>query len=227
MKYLFVVAHPDDEVLGGGATIHNLVMAGETVDVCILCGYAEARMYRPETDKLKEDIVKSQTTLGVRNARAGSFRDSSLNIYPHQDIVRFIENCILEFGSDVIITHHPVDLNADHQTVSQCCQEAARLSQRKTTDAPALKQLLYMEVLSSTDWEFNRGVRAFRPNLFVEVGEEAIQKKIEALMQYRGVMREFPHPRCEQIINGLAAYRGGQSGVRYAEAFEVVFKLGL
>ncbi len=28
MKILFVVAHPDDEVLGAGATIHKLVTEG-------------------------------------------------------------------------------------------------------------------------------------------------------------------------------------------------------
>ena len=28
MNYLFVVAHPDDEVLGAGATIHRLISVG-------------------------------------------------------------------------------------------------------------------------------------------------------------------------------------------------------
>lgn len=29
MNYLVVVAHPDDEVLGAGATIHKLITEGE------------------------------------------------------------------------------------------------------------------------------------------------------------------------------------------------------
>ena len=227
MKYLFVVAHPDDEVLGGGATIHKRVIAGDTVDVCIICGYAEARSNRPETDKLKEDIGLSQAALGVNNVRAGSFRDSSLNVYPHQDIVQFIERSILELGSEVIITHHPADLHSDHQKVSQCCQEAARLFQRQTTTAPALKQLLFMDVLSSTDWQLNRSVQPFFPNLFVEVGEEGIAKKIEALSQYKGVMREPPHPRSEQGIKSLSIHRGCQAGMMYAEAFEIAFMASL
>ena len=41
---------------------------------------------------------------------------------------------------------------------------------------------------------------------------------------YRGVTREYPHPRSKEDIKGLAAYRGGQSGSNYAEAFESVFR---
>lgn len=227
MKNLFVVAHPDDEVLGGGATIHTLVSAGDEVGVCILCGLAEARMYRPADDELRDDIQKSRRSLGVSAVWAGNFHDSNLNIHPHLDIVRFIENIIMEFCPETIITHHPADLNADHQTTSKCCQEASRLSQRKTADIPLLKQLLFMEVPSSTDWQLDRTIGTFAPNLFVEVGEEGVKAKIDALMQYRGVMREFPHPRSEPVIKGLAAQRGAQSATMYAEAFEVAFRVGL
>ena len=37
MKYLLVVAHPDDEVLGAGASIYKWCMDGDTVDVAIMC----------------------------------------------------------------------------------------------------------------------------------------------------------------------------------------------
>lgn len=33
-----------------------------------------------------------------------------------------------------------------------------------------------------------------------------------------------PHPRSEAYIMGLAAYRGGQFQMEYAEAFEVVLR---
>ena len=36
MNYLIVVAHPDDEVLGAGATIKRLTEEGNKVDVCIM-----------------------------------------------------------------------------------------------------------------------------------------------------------------------------------------------
>ena len=36
MNYLLVVAHPDDEVLGAGATIKKLTSVGHNVDICIM-----------------------------------------------------------------------------------------------------------------------------------------------------------------------------------------------
>ena len=46
--------------------------------------------------------------------------------------------------------------------------------------------------------------------------------KLKALAAYKGVMRDYPHPRSEEAISGLAAYRGAQAGCNYAEAFECV-----
>ena len=40
----------------------------------------------------------------------------------------------------------------------------------------------------------------------------------------RGVMRPYPHPRSDEYITGLAAMRGGQWGMEFAEAFEVVLR---
>ena len=47
-----------------------------------------------------------------------------------------------------------------------------------------------------------------------------VDAKVNALSMYRGVMRPYPHPRLAEFIEGLAAYRGGQWGLMYAEAFE-------
>ena len=37
-------------------------------------------------------------------------------------------------------------------------------------------------------------------------------------------MRAYPHPRSNEALEGLAAYRGAQSGCKYAEAFESVLR---
>ena len=81
-----------------------------------------------------------------------------------------------------------------------------------------------MEVLSSTEWSFDSSSNRFTPNYYVEIGEEGIILKLKALEAYKGVMRYYPHPRSNRAIEGLAAFRGAQSGCYYAEAFECVFK---
>ena len=81
-----------------------------------------------------------------------------------------------------------------------------------------------MEVPSCTEWAVNSAMNLFRPNCYVEVGKEGVDAKIKALSMYRGVMRPYPHPRSAEFISGLTAYRGGQWGLNYAEAFEVVLR---
>ncbi len=201
----------------------KLTEAGVPVSFCILSGEAEARRNRPDLNELNSEIHQSGALLGVKDVRLGGFPNIAFNTVPHIDLVRFIENVIESTGADILFAHHPGDLNDDHRKASHATQAAARLFQRKP-GIPPLKKLIFMEILSSTDWAFPEGNQAFAPNLFIEIGGEGLEKKIEALRSYRGILRDFPHPRSEEILKGLAAYRGGQSGLHYAEAFQVAFE---
>ena len=81
-----------------------------------------------------------------------------------------------------------------------------------------------MEVPSCSEWAINSAMKLFTPNCYVEVRLEGVQAKVKALSMYRGVMRPYPHPRSTEYIEGLAAVRGSQWGLNYAEAFEVVMR---
>lgn len=223
MSMLVVVAHPDDEVLGAGATMYRLAQKGEKVNVCIMSGNVRARDKRPSDTELENDINSSMNLLGVSRIILGEFPNIEFNIVPHLQLVQFIEQAIVETGADMIFTHHPADTNNDHLHTSLACQAAIRLFQRRDNILP-IKELLFMEVPSATDWSVNKALAQFTPNAFFEIGEEGMKMKIKALSLYDGVMREYPHPRSSQAIEGLAAYRGGQGGMKYAEAFESVFR---
>ena len=224
MNYLIVVAHPDDEVLGAGATMYKLKRQGHKVAVVTMANHAAARANISVT--LSEDQEESMKVLGVDKIYVADFPNIKMNIVPHLELVQFIEKCIEDFKAEVIITHHPSDTNNDHVMTSYAAQAAARLFQRRS-DIVSLKEFLFMEVLSSTEWSFDSSANRFTPNCFVEVGLEGVEKKLEALFKYKGVMRDYPHPRSYEALKGLAAYRGCQAGCNYAEAFECVFKRGI
>lgn len=223
MNYLLVIAHPDDDVLGAGASIKKFTQNGNSVSVCIMCAKALARSFRLDDFEFNADMENSAAILGVNKLYKGNFPNIEMNSIPHLQLVQFIEQAIVESEPDIIITHHPADTNNDHLHTSLTCQAAIRLFQRRERVKP-IKEFWYMECLSSTEWSVNTSMRQFTPNTFVEIGKENLDVKIKALEAYRGVMRPYPHPRSKEVIEGLAAYRGAQSGCNYAEAFECVFR---
>ena len=196
---------------------------GHQIDVAIMCTEAKARAFRPEDKELDEDLNASSDFLGIHRKFEATFPNIEMNTVPHLKLVQFIESAIRESEPDIIITHHPADTNNDHLQTSMACQEAVRLFQRRP-EVKRVRELWYMEVPSCTEWKINSAMVTFNPNCYVEVGKEGVDAKVKALSMYRGVMRPYPHPRSAEFIEGLAAYRGGQWGLMYAEAFEVVVR---
>jgi LmbE family N-acetylglucosaminyl deacetylase len=224
MSILVVVAHPDDEVLGFGAAGALHASRGVLVRTCIAVSKADARLHRPDTYKLIDHIHAAQDDLGFGPPIFGDFPNIRMNTVPHLDLVQFIEDAIRETAADTLVTHHPGDINDDHQQVARACQAAARLAQR-TPGTLRLRSLMSMEVLSSTDWQFPGQTPTFVPNTFVEIGEEFLDRKLRALGRYEGVMRPYPHSRSPEAVRALATVRGAESGVHLAEAFNTAFQV--
>src|SRR5574344_296610 len=164
-----------------------------------MCTEAKARDFRQDDKELEDDTHNAIKSLGVNNIYEATFPNIEMNTVPHLKLVQFIEYAIRESEPDIIITHHPADTNNDHMHTSMACQEAIRLFQRRV-DVKPLREFLFMEVLSSTEWSVNTSMNRFQPNTFFEVGEENLETKIVALATYRGVMRAFPHPRSAEAI---------------------------
>ena len=203
--------------------MHKLIKEGHKVAVAIMVSQASARKDLSST--LSSDEEEAMKIIGVEKTYHADFPNIQMNAVPHLQLVQFIESCIEDWKAEAIITHHPSDTNNDHVQTSYAVQAACRLFQRRD-NIPALKELLYMEVPSSTEWSFDTSANRFSPNYFVEIGTEGIEIKIKALTLYKGVMRPYPHPRSNEALEGLAAYRGVQAGCNYAEAFECAFKRG-
>jgi LmbE family N-acetylglucosaminyl deacetylase len=222
---LIVVAHPDDEVLGFGGTGARLVSSGEAVQPIILCGNVDVRTLRPTDEQLFADMTAANKMLGFEPPVLGSFPNIRMNTVPHLEIVQFIEAQIARFHPVRVFTHHPSDLNNDHTQTAHACLAASRLFQRRS-DVPALRSLHLGEIPSSTDWSFGGVGAPFTPNTYVEIGDY-LDRKIAALGCYSNVMRDFPHPRSPEVLRGLAAVRGGEAGLRHAEAFQTIFSTEL
>lgn len=225
MNILTVVAHPDDEILGCGATLRRLADEGHDVYTVVLCAPADARFNRPE--ELEHYASAAAKMIGVKDSLRYEFKNIQFNTVPHIEMVQAIEKAILEFRPEWIFTHHLSDLNIDHRICYETTMAAAMLPQRMSHDLPVtlIKRVFLFEVLSSTDWAPPIAT-AFQPNAWFDV-KSSFDKKIAALEHFQGAMKPFPHSRSIENVRNLAHLRGAQVGIEMAEAFTIVRDVNL
>jgi len=221
-KFLIVVAHPDDDILGCGGTLKKLTKLKKNVKVVFLaegssCRFKDLKKNKKHIDNLIKQREKygklALLDLGVKNVTFYNLTCGKLSQYPITKIAQIVENEVANFKPEVIITHSNFDVNVDHTTVYQACLQSTRPSSEQR-----VKALISFEILSSTDWKYSQ---IFEPNLFINI-EKEIKYKIKALKRYKSEIRKYPHPRSPEGIKGLASYRGIQSHNKFAEAFKII-----
>jgi LmbE family N-acetylglucosaminyl deacetylase len=217
MNILAVVAHPDDEILGCGATLLRLREEGHRVFSVVLCGGAEARTDRPA--ELQRFAAEAAGMVGIEETLTYDFPNVRFNTIPHLEMVQAIEAGIERFRPEWIFTLHPRDLNVDHRVCYETAMAAVLLPQRLTRNLPVtmVRKVMLCEVVSSTDWAAPVGP-AFEPNTFFDVSK-TFERKLAALAHFEGAMKPFPHSRSLENVRHLAHVRGAQVGIELAEAF--------
>lgn len=220
-KVLVVAAHPDDEVLGCGATMARHARSGDKVWVLIL-GQGVMSRYEIESGKTRKILEKLQASarranqvLGVKKLLLEEFPDNAFDSVPRLKIIQAIERVVSQFRPDIVYTHSFADLNLDHQVCNESVQTACR-----PLPGAFVKKILTFEVASSTEWRF-QGAKIFTPNYFVDAAQ-TLSLKLKAMKEYGDELRLFPHPRSLKYLEAQALVRGGQSGLAAAEAFCVV-----
>lgn len=213
---LVVVAHPDDEVLGCGASILKHVAEGDEVHLLFL---ADGVLSRSESKGCANAVVQRNRAaencagfLGVRSCQSSGFADNEMDSLSLLTIVKEIERVVSEVEPDIVYTHHSADLNIDHRITHQAVMTACR-----PQPGFCVRRILAFEVLSSTEWQSVPGT-SFQPNHFVDVSLY-FEQKLKALEFYSEEMRDFPHSRSYGGVKALASYRGCSVGMEYAEAF--------
>lgn len=108
MNILFVVAHPDDEALGGGAFIFKRSCRGDEVSVLTLSAHSPTR-----PDSLKKEQAESHAIMGVARTYNANYETMKFGTYDRYEMVRGIEDVIKETEPDIIVTHNPYDVHPE------------------------------------------------------------------------------------------------------------------
>ncbi len=220
VKILVVAAHPDDEVLGCGGTIAKLAQRNDVYTLLMSGGVTSRDI--PEKQKrhavtlLKKEAEDANKRINVKRVFFENFPDNEFDSVPLLDIVKVIERHMRKIAPEVVYTHHPEDLNIDHQKVHRAVVTAAR-----PVGDHSVKKILLFEVLSSTEWGKLNAHSNFTPNVYVDISE-TMNAKLEAMRCYKSETRKYPHPRSLEGIRILAQKRGLEVGLRFAEAFCLV-----
>ncbi|MBN2669468.1 MAG: PIG-L family deacetylase [Bacteroidales bacterium] len=223
-RILVVVAHPDDEILGVGGSINQLVTEHNCyVRIVILGEGLTSRSDQRDTEKWQQEleihranIKAAQKILGYQELSIHNIADNRFDSVDLLDIVKIVEKEKNLFKPEIILTHHYGDLNIDHQRTFEAVITATRPLKEEL-----VKTIITFETPSATEWNY-KPKTDFIPNFWLEINEQNLKAKQDAMDCYEFESRDFPHPRSKKALKVLAQKRGMDVGLELAEAFCII-----
>jgi len=224
-KIMVVVAHPDDELLGLGATMNKLIKNyGCKVKVVILgegitsrSDERDAKLWQKELAIHKKNVHNAAKAIGYHEVKTYDFPDNRFDSVALLDIVKVIEKEKEDFRPEIIFTHHGGDTNIDHRQTFDAVITATRPMSHEV-----VKTIFAFETPSSTEWQAASYPNYFKPNFFIEVSIKNVQAKIKGMESYEFEKRKYPHPRSPEALEIQCKRNGVIVGKEFAEAFMLI-----
>ncbi len=200
-RVLFLGAHPDDIELGCGALIHHIAPISE-----LLCVTLSDNQKNPDLTRLVDEHYKSMAILGVQKESIvlGPF---TTRVFPdaRQEILEYFLRLRREFKPDIIFVHSRQDVHQDHNTMTDEALRAFR----------GITVLGFDVVRSSYD---------FFPHFLVEVTEDDVDKKIEALSEYETYRDRYYFNK--ELSRSIMVRHGALAECPFAEGFDILRIVG-
>ena len=200
-RVLFLGAHPDDIELGCGALIHRIARLSE-----LLCVTLSDNQKNPLLSNVVDEQYKSMAILGVPRERV-VFGPFTTRVFPQarQDILEYFLKLRSDFQPDIIFVHSKQDVHQDHLTMTD----------------EALRAFRGITVLG---FDVVRSSHGFFPHFLIEVTEEDVQAKIDALAQYE-TYRDKYYFNCD-LTRSILIRHGALAEKPFAEGFDILRIVG-
>ena len=201
-RILFLGAHPDDIELGCGALLHQVAQKTD-----VLCVTLSDNQKNPELKDVKNEQYAAMQVLGIPREKI-IFGPFTTRVFPHsrQEILEYFLGLHRDFQPDLIFVHSKQDVHQDHLTMTE---EALRAYRGIT--------VLGFDVVRSS--------YGFFPHFLVEVTEQDVEKKIEALAQYK-TYRDRYYFNAE-LTRSIMVRHGALAELPYAEGFDILRIVGI
>jgi len=200
-QVLFLGAHPDDIELGCGALLNHIVKQTD-----VLCVTLSDNQKNPDLQNVKNEHYESMEVLGVPQEKIilGPF---TTRVFPdsRQEILEYFLKLRKDFKPDLIFVHSKQDIHQDHNTMTDEALRAFR----------GITVLGFDVVRSSHD---------FFPHFLVEVTEEDVNKKIEALSKYETYWDRYYFN--SELTRSIMVRHGALAERPFAEGFDILRIVG-
>jgi len=200
-RVLFLGAHPDDIELGCGALIHHIAPISN-----VLCVTLSDNQKNPDLIKVVDEHYRSMAILGLPKECIvlGQF---TTRIFPNarQEILEYFLKIRRDFQPDLIFVHSKHDIHQDHNVMTDEALRAYR----------GITVLGFDVVRSSYD---------FFPHFLIEVTEEDVNKKIEALAEYQTYRDRYYFN--SELTRSIMVRHGALAERPFAEGFDILRIVG-
>ena len=200
-RVLFLGAHPDDIELGCGALLHHIIKQTD-----VLCVTLSDNQKNPDLQNVKDEHFESMRVLGVprESILLGPFTTRVFHD-ARQEILEYFLKLRKDFGPDLIFVHSKQDVHQDHLTMTD----------------EALRAFRGITVLG---FDVVRSSYGFFPHFLVEVTEEDVDKKIEALSCYETYRDRYYFNR--ELTRAIMIRHGALAECPFAEGFDILRIVG-
>jgi LmbE family N-acetylglucosaminyl deacetylase len=198
---LFLGAHPDDIELGCGALLHRIVKQTD-----VLCVTLSDNQKNPDLQNVVAEHYESMAVLGVSKEKIilGPFTTRVFHD-ARQEILEYFLKLRRDFKPDLIFVHSKQDVHQDHLTMTD----------------EALRAFRGITVLG---FDVVRSSYGFFPHFLIEVSEEDVNKKIEALSRYETYRDRYYFN--SELTRSIMIRHGALAERPFAEGFDILRIVG-
>lgn len=201
-RVLVLAPHTDDGEFGCGGTIAKYLSEGIDVYYVAFSACQQSVLKEFPSDILITEVKAATQVLGIKreNLTLLDYEVRTFN-YRRQDILDDLLKLRSRINPDLILMPSVNDIHQDHHTIA----------------TEGLRAFKFSSILC---YEVPWNNFTFNTSAFVHLSEEHVQKKVDALKEYKSqAHRAYAN---EEFIRSLARTRGVQISTRYAETFDVV-----
>ena len=200
-KVLFLGAHPDDIELGCGALLSNIADKAE-----IKCVTLSDNQSNPTLAGLVEEHYASMAILGLGKDSVVVEKFETRN-FPRdrQQILEFLYDLNMQFQPELVFVHTRADIHQDHQVVTD----------------EALRAFRGVSVLG---FDVLRSSYGFFPNFLVDVDEQDVERKLNALSAYEIYRQRYYFD--PEVVRAALVRHGALAERAYAEGFDILRIVG-